>query len=117
MGNLFYFVTIFSLLLAVLAVAEDTPSTTTSAAVASDVVEVEEGSLEAESRNLLIYRNLFKMKRKEHLAAVQKLLLDKNVAKRAKLIDIMMQTIVVTVKSATQKLKKFDLNSDEEDFP
>ena len=35
------------------------------------------------------------MKRKEHLAAVQKLLLDKNVAKRAKLIDIMMQTIVV----------------------
>ena len=60
--NLFYFVTIFSLLLAVLAVAEDTTSTTTSAAVASDVVEVEEGSLEAESRNLLIYRNLFKVR-------------------------------------------------------
>ena len=47
-----------------------------------------------EDKHLMIYRNLFKVKRKEHLAAVQKLILNKDIAKRTEMIRIMFQAII-----------------------
>ena len=47
-----------------------------------------------EDKHLMIYRNLFKVKRKEHLAAVQKLILNKDIAKRTDMIRIMFQAII-----------------------
>lgn len=68
-----------------------------------------------ESKELVVYRNLFKVKRKEHIAAVQKLLLNDNISKRARLINIMLGAIVETIGGAMEKLKLHDVSR--EDFP
>ena len=47
-----------------------------------------------EDKHLMIYRNLFKVKRKEHLAAIQKLLLNKDISKRTEMIRLMFQAII-----------------------
>jgi len=69
-----------------------------------------------EDKHLMIYRNLFKVKRKEHLAAVQKLILNKDIAKRTEMIRIMFQAIIKTIKSAMGKLRGVDL-SETNGFP
>jgi len=53
-----------------------------------------EENLQPKANGLSLYRKLFKVKRKEHIAAVQKLILENNIEKQAKLIEIMMNTIV-----------------------
>jgi len=69
-----------------------------------------------EDKHLMIYRNLFKVKRKEHLAAIQKLLLNKDISKRTEMIRLMFQAIITTVKSAMENLKGVDL-SETNGFP
>lgn len=78
---------IYSCLLVILA-----QSFSTKLMVASDVSTAE--TKPTDSNHLMIYRNLFKVKRKEHLSAVQKLLLNPDIAKKSSLIKIMLTAII-----------------------
>ncbi|XP_076821152.1 coiled-coil domain-containing protein 134-like [Clavelina lepadiformis] len=68
--------------------------------------------LRGNSSQLTLYKNLFKVKRKEHLAAIQKLILVKDVSKQADFINIMMDAIIDTLFKAKQKLEASDYTTD-----
>nr|XP_002126605.2 coiled-coil domain-containing protein 134 [Ciona intestinalis] len=58
-----------------------------------------------DNSELRLYRKLFRVKRKEHIAIVQKLLLMDDIEKHAAFIQMSMETIVKTIQESQQVLK------------
>lgn len=56
-------------------------------------------------KRLNLYKKLFKIKRKEHISAVERILLIDDVSKTAAFVDTMLKTIIKTVQAASETLK------------
>ena len=70
------------------------PSSIVFSTAASEINETLLNKTNAVRKEVDLYQNLFKIKRKEHLAVIQKLILVEDVAKLASFIEVSMNTIV-----------------------
>jgi len=70
-----------------------------------DEISTSESESDAVKR-LNLYKKLFKIKRKDHISAIERIILIDDVSKTAAFVDTMLKTIIKTVQAATDTIKE-----------